>query len=92
MPILRRIGPKEIVMMHIGNTPDVEQLIKDARYARMKFVRKNLRFFVYGSGVVGLFCAFVMTVLAVGSAKQYQQATQISHVAKTLGKPVNTVH
>ena len=41
------IGPKEIVMMHIGNMPDVEQTITDAKYARMKFVRKNLRFFVY---------------------------------------------
>jgi hypothetical protein len=75
-----------MVMMHIGNMPDVEQVIKDAQCARMKFIRKNLGFFVYGSGLLGLFCAFAITVLAVGSASR-DQAMQISHVAKTISEP-----
>ena len=69
-----------------GNNPDLEQLIKDAKYARMEFVRKNFRFFAYGSSFLGLLCAFAITVLAVGSANPYQQATQISHAAKTTSK------
>jgi hypothetical protein len=60
----------------LGNNPDLEQLIKDAKYARMEFVRKNFRFFAYGSSFLGLLCAFAITVLAVGSANRYQQATQ----------------
>jgi hypothetical protein len=70
----------------LGNNPDLEQLIKDAKYARMEFVRKNFRFFAYGSSFLGLLCAFAITVLAVGSANRYQQATQISHAAKTTSK------
>ena len=74
-------------MMHIRNMPDVEQVIKDAEYARVKFIRKNLRFFVYGSGLLGLFCAFAITVLAGASANRDQQAMQMSHVAKTISQP-----
>jgi len=75
----------------LGNCPDLEQLIKDAKYARMEFVRKNFRFFAYGSGLFGLLCAFAITVLAVGSVNRYQQTTQI-HAAKTISKPISTVH
>jgi len=77
---------------HLGNSPDLEQLIKDAKFARMEFVRKNFRFFAYSSSLLGLLCAFAITVLAVGSANRYQQTTQISHAAKTISKPVNMVH
>ena len=82
----------------IGNSPDREQLIKDAKYARMEFVRKNFRFFAYGSGLFGLICAFAITVLALGSANRDQQASttlpdaQISHAAKTVSKPPSAVH
>ena len=67
---------------------DREQLIKDAKYARMEFVRKNFRFFAYGSSFLGLLCAFGITVLAVGNANRDQQAstTLISHAAKTIHK------
>jgi hypothetical protein len=76
----------------IRNSTDLEQLIKDARYARMKFVRENFRFFAYGSGLLGLVCAFVITVLSVGSVNRYQQQAstthaQISHAAKAISKP-----
>ena len=68
-------------------SPDLEQLIKDAKYARMEFVRKNLRFFAYGSGLLGLLCAFGITVLAVGNANRDQSSTiLISHAAKTIHK------
>jgi hypothetical protein len=77
---------------HLGNSPDLEQVIKDAKHARMEFVRQNFRFFAYGSGLLGLLCAFGITVLAVGSANRYQQETQISHAAKTISKSVSTVH
>jgi hypothetical protein len=76
----------------LGNSPDLEQLIKDAKYARMEFVRKNLRFFAYGSSFLGLLCAFAITVLAVGSANRDQHGTQISHAAKTISKPLIAVH
>ena len=76
---------------HLGNR-DLEQLIKDARCARMEFVRQNFRFLAYGSGLLGLLCAFAITVLAVGSADRDQQATQISHAAKTTSKPLSAVH
>jgi len=69
-----------------GYILDVEQLIKDARYARMKFVRENFRVFAYGSSLLGLLCAFAITVLLAGSANRYEQAStiqaQISPVAK----------
>jgi len=91
MPSRRTLGAIQM-SNQLGNSPDLEQLIKDAKYARMEFVRKNFRFFAYGSGVLGLFCAFAIMVLAVGSANRYQQATQISHAAKTISQPVNTVH
>jgi hypothetical protein len=69
------------------NQLDLEQLIKDARYARMKFVRENFRFFAYGSGLFGLLCAFAITGLAVGSTNRYQQAhAQISHAEKAISK------
>ena len=71
--------------------PDLEQLIKDAKYARMEFVRENLRVFAYGSGLLGLLCAFAIAVLA-GNANRYQHTTQISHAAKIVSKPVSTVH
>ena len=77
---------------HLGNSPDLEQVIKDAKYARMEFVRQNFRFFAYGSGLLGLLCAFAITVLAVGSADRDQQTTQINHAAKTISKPVSMVH
>ena len=70
----------------LGNSPDLEQLIKDARYARLEFVRRNFRFFAYGSSFIGLLCAFAITVLAVGSANRDQQTTQISHAVKTTSK------
>ena len=76
----------------LGNSPDLEQLIKDVKNARIEFVRKNFRFFAYGSSFLGLLCAFAITVLAVGSANRYQQATQTSHAAKTIGKPLSAVH
>jgi len=70
----------------LHNSTDLEQLIKDARYARMKFVRENFRFFAYGSGLLGIVCAFAITVLVVGSGNRYQQAStthaQISQTAK----------
>src|SRR5262249_53143660 len=76
----------------LGSSPDLEQLIKDAKYARMEFVRKNFRFFAYGSGFLGLVCAFTITVFAVGSTNRDPQATQISHAAKTTSKPLSAVH
>ena len=75
-----------------GNNPDLEQLIKDAKYARMEFVRKNFRFFAYGSSFLGLLCAFAITVFAVGSANRDERTTQISHAAKTVSKPPSAVH
>ena len=48
----------------LHNSTDLEQLIKDARYARMKFVRENFRVFAYGSSLLGLLCAFAITVLS----------------------------
>ena len=70
----------------LHNGTDLEQLIKDARYARIKFVRENFRVFAYGSSLLGLLCAFAITVLLAGSANRYEQAStmhaQISHVAK----------
>jgi hypothetical protein len=65
-------------MMHnqLGNNLDVEQLIKDARYARMKFVRKNFRFFVFGSGLLGVICAFAITLLSVGSVNRQQETNR----------------
>ena len=70
----------------LHDSTDFEQLIKDARYARMKFVRENFRFFAYGSSLLGLLCAFAITVLLAGSANRYEQVStmhaQISHVAK----------
>jgi hypothetical protein len=71
---------------HLGNR-DLEQLIKDARCARMEFVRQNFRFFAFGSGLLGLLCAFAITVLVAESTDRDQQATQISHVAKTISEP-----
>jgi len=83
----------------LGYSPDLEQLIKDAKYARMKFVRKNFRFFAYGSGLLGLLCAFAIMVLAVGTGNHYQQTSttlpddaQIRHAAKAISKPFNAVH
>jgi hypothetical protein len=69
-------------------SPDLEQLIRDAKYARIEFVRKNLRFFACGSGLLGLLCAFGITALAVGTANRDQQASTIliSHAAKTIHK------
>ena len=70
----------------LHNGTDLEQLIKDARYARIKFVRENFRVFAYGSSLLGLLCAFAITVLLAGSANRYEQAStiqaQISPVAK----------
>jgi hypothetical protein len=64
---------------------DIEQRIKDAKDARMEFMRKNRRYFCYGYGLLGLLCAF-LTVSAVESAKRDQQAStahaQISHATK----------
>ena len=77
---------------HLGNSPDLEQVIKDAKYARMEFVRQNFRFFAYGSGLLGLLGAFAITVLVVEGADRDQHATQISHAAKTISKPVSAVH
>ena len=76
------------MMRNQGNNPDLEQLIKDAKFARMEFVRKNYRFFAYGSSFLGLLCAFAITVLALGSANRDQQASTIliSHAAKTIHK------
>ena len=67
---------------------DREQLIKDAKCARMKFVSQNFTSFVYGSGLLGLLCTFGITVLAVGNANRDQQASTIliSHAAKTIHK------
>ena len=80
----------------LRDSTDLEQLIKDARSARMKFVRENFRFFSYGSGLLGLLCVFAITVLSVGSVNRYQQAStthaQISHAAKAIGKPISAVH
>jgi hypothetical protein len=76
----------------LGNSRDLEELIKDARCARMEFVRKNFRSFAYGSGSLGLLCAFAITILAVGSANRYQQVTQVNQAAKIISKPVSTVH
>jgi hypothetical protein len=55
---------------------DIEQRIKDAKYARMEFMRKNRRFFAYGYGLLGLLCAFT-TVLAVESVNRDQQASTL---------------
>jgi hypothetical protein len=71
----------------LGDDTDLDQVIKDAKYARLEFVRKHLRFFAYGSGLLGLLCAFAITVLTVGSANRDQQSMQISHVAKTIREP-----
>jgi hypothetical protein len=74
---------------------DIEQLIKDAKYARMQFMRKNRRFFAYGYGLLGLLCTFI-TVSAVESANRDRQAStmhaQISHAAKAISKPISAVH
>ena len=69
----------------LGDSTDLEQVIKDAKYARMEFVRKNIRSFAYGTSVLGLLCAFAITIFAVGGANRDQQAstTLISHAAKT---------
>jgi len=82
----------------LGFSPDLEQLIKHAKYARMEFVRKNFRFFAYGSGLLGLLCAFAIMVLAVGTGNHHQQASttlpddaQIRHAAKTISKPFSAV-
>ena len=71
-----------------GDSPDLEQVIRDAKYARMEFVRKNIRSFAYGSSLLGLLCAFAITALAVGSASRDQQAstTLISHATKVIDK------
>jgi len=76
-----------MMLNQLGNI-DREQLIKDAKYARLEFVRKNFRFFAYGSGLLGLLCAFAISVLAVGSANRDQQENTIliSHAAKTIHK------
>ena len=80
----------------LRNRTDFEQLIKDARHARMKFVRENFRFFAYGSGLLGFLCASAITVLSVESANRYQQAStkhvQISHGAKAIRVPFSVVH
>jgi hypothetical protein len=52
---------------------DREQLIKDAKCARMKFVSQNFTSFVYGSGLLGLLCTFGITVL---TANRYQEANR----------------
>ncbi|HKA21471.1 MAG TPA: hypothetical protein VKN18_24555, partial [Blastocatellia bacterium] len=52
---------------------DREQLIKDAKCARMKFVSQNFRSFVYGSGLLGLLCTFAITVL---TANRYQETNR----------------
>ena len=72
----------------LGDSTDLEQVIQDAKYARLEFVRKNIRSFAYGSSLLGLICAFAITVLAVGSANRDQQAntTLISHSAKITAK------
>ena len=64
---------------------DHEQLIKDAKRARMKFVSQNFRLFACGSGLLGLLCAFAITALAVGNANRDRQIL-ISHAAKTIHK------
>ena len=80
----------------LRNSTDLEQLIKDARYARMQFVRENFKFFAYGSGLLGLLCAFAITALSAGNENRYQQAStthpQISHAAKAMSKPLSAVH
>jgi hypothetical protein len=70
-----------------GYILDVEQLIKDARYARMKFVRENFRFFVCGSGLLGVICAFAITVLSVGSVNRYQETNRQLVSAKLMRQP-----
>jgi hypothetical protein len=72
----------------LGDSTDLEQVIQDAKYARMEFIPKNIRSFAYGSSLLGLLCAFAITILAVGSANRDQQAsaTLISHAAKTTDK------
>ena len=80
------------MMRNQGNNPDLEQLIKDAKCARMEFVRKNYRFFAYGSSFLGLLCAFAIAVFAVGSANRDERTTQISHAAKTVSKPPSALH
>ena len=72
----------------LGDSTDLEQVIRDAKYARMEFVRKNFKFFAYGSSFLGLLGTFAIMILAVGSANRDQQAstTLISHAAKTTDK------
>lgn len=52
--------------------PSIEQTINDAKYARMKFLRKNVRLFVCGSGFLGLFYAFAVVILSAGSTNHHQ--------------------
>jgi hypothetical protein len=77
-------------MTHNPLGSDLEQLIKDAKYARMKFVLENFRFFVYGSSLFGLFCASIITLLSVGSATRPDD-TQVSHAAKAISRPLSAV-
>ena len=68
----------------LGDSTDLEQVIRDAKYARMEFVRKNFKFFAYGSGLLGLVCAFALTILVAGSGSRDQQASAIhSQIGQT---------
>ena len=72
----------------LGDNPDLDQVIRDAKYARLEFVRKNIRSFAYGSSLLGLLCAFAIAVLVVGGANRDQEAstTLISHATKVIDK------
>jgi hypothetical protein len=49
------------------NIIDYERIINDAKNARMEFVRKNFRLFIYGSSLLGLFCVSALALLSVSS-------------------------
>jgi hypothetical protein len=62
-------------MMHSQhrNIIDREQIINDAKYARMEFIRKNFRLFIYGSSLVGLFWVSALALLSVSSPHRQEK-------------------
>jgi len=65
---------------------DHDQVIKEAKRARMQFISQNRRLFAYGYSLLGLLCAVGITALAVENANRDQQIL-ISHAAKTTKHP-----
>lgn len=69
----------------------IEQIINDAKYARMEFVRKNLKLFIYGSSLLGLFCVSALALLWVsGPHLQEKNLEATIQMKNFVGIPTRT--